>query len=232
MTPPHPRSCKRPPMETRTDAWQRCATVDVDNNLVIDSAADTVKSSVLEHLDVVASFTGTDIFLLGPKLEEAETIGTTFNGSPEISLDQRLRVAIYGDTESVEHAKTRVLIMIDQIVRLLLFLSLFTTKPFTNMPWHSSNGRSMPSNLKPRCIPSSVEGLGRTSSSSSRRQTRPSTFLLLSHGFTAIRRRVHIEEGKMRCLSRAQTRRTSRRRSRNFTNWYGPSANMAGRLSC
>ncbi len=84
---------------------------------MIDSAADTVKPGVLEHLDIVASFTGTDIFLLGPGPSEVETIGTSFNGSPEISLDQRLRVAIYGDMESVEHAKTRVLIMIDQIVR-------------------------------------------------------------------------------------------------------------------
>lgn len=83
---------------------------------MIDSAADTVKSSVLDHLNIVAKFTGTDIFLLGPKPSETETIGTTFNGSPELSLDQRLRVAIYGDMESVEHAKTRVLIMIDQIV--------------------------------------------------------------------------------------------------------------------
>lgn len=98
--------------------------MDVDNTLVIDSAADAVKSSVLEHLDVVASFTGTNIFLLGPKLSEAETIGTTFNGSPEISLDQRLRVAIYGDMESVEHAKTRVLIMIDQIVGSPLLLCM------------------------------------------------------------------------------------------------------------
>lgn len=91
--------------------------MDVDNSLVIDSAADAVKSGVLEHLDTVAAFTGTDIFLLGPGPSDADTIGTTFNGRPEISLDQRLRVVIYGDNESVEHAKTRVLIMIDQIVR-------------------------------------------------------------------------------------------------------------------
>ncbi|KAI9828239.1 MAG: hypothetical protein M1826_006065 [Phylliscum demangeonii] len=100
-----------------TPLAMRCATVEVDNKMVIDTAADAVKSSVLDHLDLVASFTGTDIFLLGPKLSETESsIGTTFNGSPEISLDQRLQVVIYGDMESVEHAKTRVLIMIDQVV--------------------------------------------------------------------------------------------------------------------
>ena len=31
-------------------------------------------------------------------------------------LDQRYRVNIFGDAESVEHAKTRTLMMIDQIV--------------------------------------------------------------------------------------------------------------------
>ncbi|KAI9887202.1 MAG: hypothetical protein M1823_000950 [Watsoniomyces obsoletus] len=95
----------------------KCATVHVDNSLVIDSAADAVKAGVLEHLDTVAAFTGTDIFLLGPGPSDADTIGTTFNYSPEISLNQRLRVVIYGDNESVEHAKTRVLIMIDQILK-------------------------------------------------------------------------------------------------------------------
>lgn len=34
------------------------------------------------------------------------------------SLEQRFRIAIYGDPESSEHAKMRVLIMIDQIVSL------------------------------------------------------------------------------------------------------------------
>jgi hypothetical protein len=93
---------------------QRCAFVDVDNHLVIDN--DTVKTSILEHLDIIASYTGTDLFLLGPKLESPEAVGSSFNGSPDTGLDQRLRVAIYGDMESSEHAKTRVLIMIDQIV--------------------------------------------------------------------------------------------------------------------
>ena len=97
--------------------YQICANVDVDKNLIVDVAADMVKPAVLAHVDIVAGFTGTDIFVLGPSPSEIETIGTTFNGRPEISLDQRLRVAIYGDIESVEHAKTRVLIMIDQIVR-------------------------------------------------------------------------------------------------------------------
>jgi hypothetical protein len=69
----------------------------------------------LEHLDIVAKYTGTDIFLLTPKQTDPDTSNT-----PDAGLDQRLRVAIYGDMESSEHAKTRVLIMIDQIVCLRL----------------------------------------------------------------------------------------------------------------
>lgn len=39
-------------------------------------------------------------------------------GDPEVDASQatRLRVKIYGDYESVEHAKTRILIMIDDLV--------------------------------------------------------------------------------------------------------------------
>ena len=103
-----------PPFELINE--QRCATVDIDTNLVIDSDNDSVKASVLEHLNVIASFTGTDAFLLGPRPMDPETAGSNFNGSPDTGLDQRLRVAVYGDMESAEHAKTRVLIMIDQIV--------------------------------------------------------------------------------------------------------------------
>ncbi|KAI9842836.1 MAG: hypothetical protein M1837_006857 [Sclerophora amabilis] len=95
----------------------RCALVDLDNHLVIDSASDSVKSNVLDHLDIVSAFTGTDVFLLGPRPVDAETTGSLFNGNSELGLDQRLRVAIYGDMESVDHAKTRVLIMIDQILK-------------------------------------------------------------------------------------------------------------------
>jgi hypothetical protein len=40
----------------------------------------------------------------------------SFNGNIETSMEQRLRCAVYGDLETMEHAKTRVLIMIDQLV--------------------------------------------------------------------------------------------------------------------
>ena len=91
--------------------------MDIDANLVIDPTSDGVRKPVLEHLDLVAQFTGTDVFLLTPKVTDPDAVGASFNGCGESGLNQRLRIAIYGDTESSEHAKTRILIMIDQIVR-------------------------------------------------------------------------------------------------------------------
>ena len=38
------------------------------------------------------------------------------NGNGEAGRDERWRVAIYGDMESAEHAKTRILIFIDRLV--------------------------------------------------------------------------------------------------------------------
>ena len=68
----------------------------------------------MEHMNYVASWTGTDIFLLKPKQIDIET--ASFTGTLDNSLDQRFRIAVFGDMESSEHAKTRLLIMIDQIV--------------------------------------------------------------------------------------------------------------------
>ena len=87
--------------------------VDVDGDLVIDSAAPALKSHVVEYLDNVANFCGVDIFLLGPKFASpAEGL----NGNGDAGRDQRWRIAIYGDMESAEHAKTRILIFIDKLV--------------------------------------------------------------------------------------------------------------------
>jgi len=83
----------------------------------MDAAATSLKVSVIEHLDKVAAFCGVDIFLLGPKFA---SLSDGLNTSGEAGRDQRWRVAIYGDMESAEHAKTRVLIFIDTLVSPLL----------------------------------------------------------------------------------------------------------------
>ena len=95
---------------------KRSSIVDVDPSLIIDGASDNVRASVLNHIDRIAAYTGTDIFLLNPKVTDPEAAGMSFSGGAETSLDQRYRFNIFGDVESVEHAKTRVLMMIDQIV--------------------------------------------------------------------------------------------------------------------
>lgn len=94
---------------------QRCATVDIDPHLIIDPTSNGFRANVLEHIDKCASYTGTDIFVLSPK--QIDTDSVSFSSKmPDSAVNERLKFAIYGDIESSEHAKTRLLIMIDQIV--------------------------------------------------------------------------------------------------------------------
>lgn len=95
---------------------KRSATVDIDPNLILDGAETNIRSSVLSHIDLCAQYTGTDIFLLKPRAGESDSTSISFGNGVDSGLDQRYRVNIFGDMESVEHAKTRTLMMIDQIV--------------------------------------------------------------------------------------------------------------------
>jgi len=88
--------------------------VDIDQHLTSDVMTGAIRASVLEHMDYLAGWTGTNIFLLKPRSADVDTNG--FNGTLDNNTDQRFRIAIYGDMESSDHAKTRTLIMIDQIV--------------------------------------------------------------------------------------------------------------------
>lgn len=81
--------------------------------MVADLSVGNLKQTVIEVLDQISAFCGVDIFLLGPKLTP---LVDGVNGDVEIRRDQRWRVAIYGDILSSEHAKTRVLVSIDQWV--------------------------------------------------------------------------------------------------------------------
>ncbi|KAJ0118150.1 hypothetical protein J7T55_014603 [Diaporthe amygdali] len=89
----------------------RCTTVDIDGDMVADINAGSLKHAVTETIDKISAFCGVDIFLLGPKLTP---IVDGVNGDVEVRRDQRWRVAIYGDILSSEHAKTRILVSIDQ----------------------------------------------------------------------------------------------------------------------
>ncbi|KAL2052052.1 hypothetical protein ABVK25_007744 [Lepraria finkii] len=94
----------------------RCAIVDIDTNLVITPDMTGVRVQVLNHLDEISKYCGTDIFLLNPKHNDPEGPASDYGNGSDQRFDQRLRIAIYGDPESSEHAKTRVLILIDRIL--------------------------------------------------------------------------------------------------------------------
>ncbi|OAA56669.1 kh domain containing protein [Niveomyces insectorum RCEF 264] len=91
----------------------RCTTIDINGDMVADLSAGTLKKTVTDTLDTISAYCGVDIFLLGPKLT---SLADGLGGDTELRRDQRWRVAIYGDILSSEHAKTRVLIHIDQML--------------------------------------------------------------------------------------------------------------------
>ena len=78
----------------------------------MDEKEEALKTFIIEHLDNISKYCGTDIFLLGPKFSPIAPAG----GNGDAGQDGRWRIAIYGDMESAEHAKTRVLLFIDRIL--------------------------------------------------------------------------------------------------------------------
>ncbi|KAF2817441.1 uncharacterized protein BDZ99DRAFT_374543 [Mytilinidion resinicola] len=107
----------------------RSSHVDIDTDLIIDGPSQSIQSLVLNQLDRISKLTKADIFVLMPKNQDIES--ASFNGNLETGLDSRLRCAIYGNLETMEHAKTRILILIDQILhrhvdQLKLELSMHT----------------------------------------------------------------------------------------------------------
>jgi hypothetical protein len=68
-------------------------------------------------MDEIADKTKADIFLLEAKSRRKDSESASFNGVLEKSMDKRLQIHVYGDMESSENAKTRLLIMIDQLLQ-------------------------------------------------------------------------------------------------------------------
>jgi hypothetical protein len=68
-------------------------------------------------MDEIADKTKADVFLLEAKARRKDSESASTNGNFETSMDNRLRIQVYGDMESCENAKTRLLIMIDQILQ-------------------------------------------------------------------------------------------------------------------
>lgn len=72
-----------------------------------------ISKAFITYLDDTAKITKADIFLLKAKpLDDAASI----NGNSEAANSEKLRLVIYGDMLTEEHAKIRMLIMIDQMV--------------------------------------------------------------------------------------------------------------------
>lgn len=74
---------------------------------------DRIRPRFSEHLQRIAEFTGTDIFVLKPPELSADA---AIDPGSDTSQRDRMQIKVYGDYESVEHAKTRILIMIDDLV--------------------------------------------------------------------------------------------------------------------
>ncbi|KAF4551933.1 KH domain-containing protein 2 [Elsinoe fawcettii] len=91
----------------------RSSSVEVSPRILMGPDSTDVRADVLKHMDEIADKTKADIFLLHPKQSD-ET--ASLHGNLELSTEGKLRVVIYGDMESCDHAKTRLLIMIDQIL--------------------------------------------------------------------------------------------------------------------
>jgi hypothetical protein len=71
-----------------------------------------LSASFLAALDETAKITKADIFLLKPKqIDEAASM----TGSIDVGMD-KFRLVVYGDMLTEEHAKIRLLILIDQMV--------------------------------------------------------------------------------------------------------------------
>ncbi|KAK5651565.1 hypothetical protein OQA88_11930 [Cercophora sp. LCS_1] len=99
----------------QTPLTLRCTTVDVDGHLVANLSEGLLNRGVVEFLDDTSTSCGVDVFLLGPKLGPPAG-GIDAEADLSLQGDSRWRVAIYGDTLSTEHAKTRVLVQIDRLL--------------------------------------------------------------------------------------------------------------------
>lgn len=88
-----------------------------------------VRTDILRHMDDISDRTKADIFLLNPRPLDVDS--ASIHGTIDSLVENRLRLMIFGDMECCEHAKTRILIMIDQIVCLpklaLHFIFVLTT---------------------------------------------------------------------------------------------------------
>ncbi|KAE9968947.1 hypothetical protein BLS_005302 [Venturia inaequalis] len=111
-------SSARSAILNQTPISLRVSIIDIDETLVSHDLPDgstAISTPFLTYLDDTAGITKADIFLLKAKpLDDSASI----NGNPDASNNEKLRLVIYGDMLTEEHAKIRMLIMIDQMRQL------------------------------------------------------------------------------------------------------------------
>lgn len=95
----------------------RCESIDIDRDTVFPRGQEGARADILNHMDDIADKTKADIFMLESKARRKDSEAASLNGALEKSMDKRLQIHVYGDMESSENAKTRLLIMIDQILQ-------------------------------------------------------------------------------------------------------------------
>ena len=100
-----------------TPVTLRCETVEIERDLVYPPGRDGVRTDFLQHMDEIADLTKADIFLLDAKSKRKDSDSASFSGLLDKSMDSRLRIQVFGDLQSSENAKTRLLIMIDQLLQ-------------------------------------------------------------------------------------------------------------------
>ncbi|KAF3149093.1 hypothetical protein TWF569_005173 [Orbilia oligospora] len=92
----------------------KCATVDIDVDQVIGED-EKFRADAAQQLERISDYCGVDIFVVHPEPTKGVSVRT---GGSDTSQDTRLKILIYGDVESVECAKIRVLVMIDDMLGL------------------------------------------------------------------------------------------------------------------
>ncbi|KAK3703860.1 hypothetical protein LTR37_014183 [Vermiconidia calcicola] len=95
----------------------RCEAFDIEREIVFPRGQDGAREDILKHMDDIADLTKADIFLLEAKARRKDSDSASFSGTLDKSMDHKLRIQVYGDMESSENAKSRLLIMIDKLLQ-------------------------------------------------------------------------------------------------------------------
>jgi hypothetical protein len=95
--------------ELFANALQQSATIPIDRHMVFVGEQHVLNENYLNELNRIADTTKADIFLLDPEDKDDES-------SLKLTTKEPLQMVVYGDMLTKEHAKLRILILVDQMV--------------------------------------------------------------------------------------------------------------------